>query len=51
MNLKKAKKLRKALGYHPSEAREYEPGLPRVNKGGRRIYRMAKRSAKRARAA
>lgn len=54
MNLKKAKKLRSVLKYHPADPREYEvlgKGGPVINKGNRRLYQRAKRSAKRARIA
>lgn len=52
MNLRKAKKLRKALNYHPAMERQYEvmgiKGPTVINKGTRNLYRLAKRSAKRA---
>lgn len=48
MNEKKAKRVRKAVGFHPAQPREYQTiGMNNTtvfSKGLRRAYRMAKRA-------
>ena len=56
MNLKKAKKMRKAVGFHPADKREYKSEFRKVGtsllqgtiraSGLRRAYQAAKQTAK-----
>lgn len=47
MNLRKAKKIRKAVGFHPGEERTYEQDSRGTvkSKGMRRAYQAAKKAA------
>jgi hypothetical protein len=47
MNLRKAKKIRKAVGFHPAQDRDYDRTSQGtvVAKGARRTYKAAKKAA------
>ncbi len=48
MNEKKSKRVRKAVGFHPTQPREYQPMAKNnktvVSRGLRRAYQLAKRA-------